>query len=346
MRKQSPARSLALLSLVSGPLVLAGCGAPGAGDPGATASAQAVYASYQAGAHDRVQFVVSELERGPLTAIAGRTVNDLLGVPDYWLHMEQRGTEITAVARTPRDPSSDEWRQPIQLGRFEELGRPLAEGTYALLGVHVALDGVDSEHRALEVCWPAQGFCTIMDPVVNQLSAFAANRARLLAEGWAVKVAEEGLKPGERGTQTTICSLNSNPAATRRSLTWGAYTLDYKDIFGITLVHKYMGGQQVGVACYVSGTSCFSSGFGYSNASSCYGNLGYNCDCDNTGNQDGSTQPSTRSWSETRCSHQLVLNANVSWTIQGVGSGFNISWTTSGSVDANGGQLYDACSYH
>jgi hypothetical protein len=42
----------------------------------------------------------------------------------------------------------------------------------------------------------------------------------------------------------------------------------------------------------------------------------------------------------------VVLNADVSWTIEGVGSGFSIRWETSGSIDSNGGQLFDACSRH
>jgi hypothetical protein len=106
MRK-SIAQSFALASLLGGPLALVGCGGePVIGDTGATASAQAVYASYQAGAKDRVQFTVNELDRGSLTALAGQPVNDLLGVPDYWLRMEQSGTEIVDLARTPRDPAT------------------------------------------------------------------------------------------------------------------------------------------------------------------------------------------------------------------------------------------------
>lgn len=347
MRKQLIARSYALVSLLGGPLALVGCGsAPVTGDTDATASAEAVYASYQAGAKDRVQFTVSELGRGPLATLAGQPVNELLGVPNYWLRMEQSGTEIADLARTPRDPATDEWRQPILLGRFEELGRPLGEGTYELLGVRMTLDGQATEHRALRVCWAAQSFCTVMDPVVNQLSAFAETRARLLAEGWGVKVEEELVKPGDRGAQATVCSLNSNPSLTRRALTKGGYTLQYKNVFGVVLVQKNMGAQQAGISCYVSSGACRSSGYGYSYTSSCSTFLGYNCDCANTGSLDGTSQPATRAWSETRCAHSLVLAADVSFSVNGTGANFSINWTTAGSVDSNGGQIYDSCAYH
>jgi hypothetical protein len=73
--------------------------------------------------------------------------------------------------------------------------------------------------------------------------------------------------------------------------------VEYRNVYGWTLVRKDLGGQQAGISCYVSGSECLSSGFGYSNTSSCYGTLGYSCDCDNTGSLIGTTQPATKSWS-------------------------------------------------
>jgi hypothetical protein len=122
--------------------------------------------------------------------------------------------------------------------------------------------------------------------------------------------------------------------------------VNYKDIFGITLVHKSLGGQQAGISCYVSSGACHSSGFGYSNDSSCYGNLGYSCACAETGVQRGTTGSTTRTWAQTKCTHKLIGSASVSWSRNGVGSGFSISWNTNGGVDANGGSILDACSWH
>jgi hypothetical protein len=36
----------------------------------------------------------------------------------------------------------------------------------------------------------------------------------------------------------------------------------------------------------------------------------------------------------------------VSWSRNGSGSGFSISWNTNGGVDSNGGTIVDACSWH
>lgn len=329
---------------------LAGCTDEGA-EPstGVSATALDAYASYQAAAAGRVGFSLSLLDAGGLADIAARPVNDLVGVPDHWVRMQPRGAEIAALVREARDPAQDEWSRPIDLRHFDELGRPVAEATYQLLDVQMTLDGERSQHKALEVCWAASGFCTVMDPVVLQLSAFAEARQGMVAGGWRPLIeAPVGetfdLAPGPRAT--AVCSLNSHPTWGGVTYTWSGYTLNYKDIFGITLVSKYLGGQQVGVSCYVSNGSCFSSGNGYSFASSCSATLGYNCNCENSGTNSGSTQPATRSISETKCTHAFLGNVSISFQWQGTGANLSLVWNTNGSVDSNGGQVYDACSWH
>lgn len=346
-----------LVSTLSASLLLAGCGSDGTNlETSAPVSqdsslyAERVYAAYQEAAGGRISFEVTPLQAGAVREISARPVNELLGVPSYWIQMDARGTEITSVRREARVAALDDWETPVALSGFEQMGRSLDSATYRLLSVHVALAAATSEHRALEVCWAAQGWCIVMDPVIQQVDAFFHNRSRLLAEGWApVEHSVQVERPSGPSAMAGTCSLNSNPASTQRSITYGGYTVDYKNVFGMTLVSKTVGKQQVGIACYVAGDgSCRSSGFGYSNASSCWANLGYTCDCDNTGNMVGNSPDgaATKSWSETRCAHQLVLNAAVSFSFEGTGANFNINWQTSGSVDANGGQLYDSCSWH
>lgn len=302
--------------------------------------AESVYASYAQASGGAVNFEVAPLQAGMLQDIADVPANVLLGVPDYWLRMESRGTEILAVHREARDIAQDEWQGPVDLRHFDELGRPVAEADYRVLEVTTRHQGSESVHQAFEVCWAASGYCVVMDPVVLQVEGFYRDRQRLLDQGWAPVESVE--KAGGS------CTLNSQPTATGKSITYGAYWVEYLNIFGVVLVRKDMGGQQVGISCYVSGDQCLSSGYGYSNTSSCFANLGYSCDCENTGNQIGTSADgtSTKSWSESKCAHRALLTANVSWTIEGVGSGFNVHWDTAGSVDSIGGQLYDACSWH
>jgi hypothetical protein len=238
----------------------------------------------------------------------------------------------------------------VELSRFNELGRSTKAAMYALLTVRTSLDGQVTEHQALQACWPSQGYCLVIDPVVRDLEGFAEDRTRLKAQGWKLLMEEAppAVAEGEVGIQR-VCSLNSKPAYGGYSYTWGSFTRTYKNLYGITVVQKTMGGQKIGISCYISGSYCKASGNGYSFASSCWANLGFNCDCENTGNQTGVSGSAARAWSQTKCGHKNVLSGstNITWSRSGVGAGFTINWGTSGSsVDSSGGTMYDACSWH
>lgn len=345
---------LASLSLLTAGAIMTGCaagGAPTYGDD--TAYAEGVYATYEAAAAGSIEIDVTAVDSGPLQDLAGVDVAELLDVPATWIRMSQRGTEITEVVREPRDPAEDEWQARLDLSAFEDLGYPLADGAYRLLTVTARVGGVSENHRALEACWSRAAHCIVMDPVLLQADAFSHARARLLAEGW--QPVEQGAFEPQDAEQLPFsaaagtCSLNSNPGYTKISITYPPYALEYKNVFGIVMVRKDIGGQQAGVTCFVNGGGqCVSSGFGYSNTSSCFANIGYTCECGNTGNQVGTSSDgsSTQSWAETRCTHRAFLDANVAWTREGVGSSFSIRWDTAGSVDANGGQLFNSCGLH
>lgn len=353
--RTSMAHRLTSVALLAGAALVNGCAAESEPGSGALdAYAESVYDNYEAAAGGRIALDVVTLQSGELEELAGVDAGELLGVPATWIRMEQRGTEITAVRREPRDPAQDEWQQRVDVREFENLGRSLAEGRYRLLAVTAHVDGVAATHHALEACWPGDRSCIVMDPVLLQADAFLHQRQRLLLEGWA-PIENAAFEPQDdrqqplTATATAACTLNSSPAHTRVSITYPGWAVEYKNIFGVVLVRKDMGAQEVGVACFVNGAGqCVSSGFGFSSASSCFGNIGYTCDCDNTGNQIGTSSDgsSTRSWSETRCTHRAFLSAAVSWTLEGVGSSFNIQWETAGSVDSNGGQRFDSCSFH
>jgi hypothetical protein len=320
------------------------------------AYADSAYNSYQTAAKGRISFQLSVVAQGAMADIAGAPINDLIGVPAFWIREESSGTDIITITREPRNPDEDEWSQPVMLTDFDQLGHPVAAGTYRRLSVATTLPDGAETHQSLELCWSAQGYCIVMDPVVLQLDAFAESRSELQAQGWKVLTLAkltpigvnnpDAVEPGVSAAAAKRCTVNSHPTWTGIQITWSPYTSRYKDIFGITLVSKSLGGQQAGVSCYTSGSACHSSGFGYSNPSSCYGTLGYNCDCDQTGVQSGTSGASTKTWAQTKCAHRFAGSASVSWTRNGSGSGVSISWNTNGGVDSNGGSILDTCSWH
>jgi hypothetical protein len=220
--------------------------------------------------------------------------------------------------------------------RFNKVGYPVRQGQYRLLEIGVGLGTENTTHEALEFCWPKQGHCVVLDPAVTFLDTMVQNRRRLQAEGQSVKIQ---LEPA---LLKSTCQLASHRGSIGITYTWGGYSLDYKDIFGVTLVHKSLGGQQSGLRC---DASCHPAPYGYSNSSSCYGNLGYTCACGNAfGN--GNTGNTGKSISETKCTHQLFTVSQASVSIKdNFTASVSLNWTLNGGVDANGGSFLDTCGF-
>lgn len=337
-----------------GVTALTGCiGAPEEGgedvdiaiDSKNTNYAEGAYAIFEDGADGGVTLQIRLLESGGLGDLRGATLNGLLGVPERRLAMSHIGSIITALQWETR-PQHDLWNQLVELTELEAMGRSLDDGRYRLLDVQGSLDGEAFTHRAIELCWADD--CLVADPVLD-VQEYAENRAILDAAGWApfgvLDPANEAVLPDGGKPYASICTLNSAPNAIGKSVTYPGYSWITKNVFGVTLVSKSIAQQQVGINCYVASGVCKSSGSATSGTSSCSANVGYSCDCDNVGKAD-STGSTTKAAAETKCAHQALGSANVSWTINGSGSGFSINWSTAGSVHSNGGQLVDACSWH
>ena len=219
---------------------------------------------------------------------------------------------------------------------FDKVGYPVQQGQYRLLEIGVGLGTETTTHEALEFCWPKQGHCVVLDPAVTFLDTMVQNRRRLQAEGWNVKIK---LNPV---TSKSTCQLASHRGYIGITYTWGAYTVTYKDIFGVTLVQKSLGGQQSGLRC---DSSCHPAPYGYSNSSSCYGNLGYTCACGNAFGS-GNTGGTGKSISETKCTHQLFTASQASVSIKdNFTASVSLNWTVNGGVDSNGGSFLDTCGF-
>lgn len=304
--------------------------------------AESVYDDYQSASDGRIAFQLRSDDEGALSKIAELPLGELLSVPNYWMAMDQLGTEITNVRIEDRNPADDEWSKPIFLSRFETLGRPTEQGRYRMLWIEAALNSKTISYRAVEVCWESSKECIVIDPVVLQLDAFSNSRRELMAQGWSI---ENALISPSEGIDR-VCSLNSHPTWGGEYISYPAFGWDLKDIFRITLVHKDMAAQRVAIDCYVSGPRCLASPSGFSNRSSCWSTLGWNCSCGTSGSQSGVTRNAAKADSETRCTHAFVGSASASWSRRGSGANFSIQWSTNGGVTANGGDIYDACSWH
>jgi len=319
--------------------------------PAPNGYAETVYAEYAAGTGDRIAFEVETVASGRLASLAGQQFGDLVTAPEELVVASQFGTQL----RNPRFVSSfdgvfDLTDLDAAIDRFGEVGYPLELGRYRTLNVRTTLGTETREHQAMELCWQSLGHCAVFDPAVVFLQSMVDNRVRLAAEGWGPRILEVRNPDAPNGahakatsaTTAAVCGLASNPSVKDRSYYWGGYWVEYRDIFGITLVRKDLGSQRSGIRC---DSNCNPQPYGYSNASSCYGTLGWNCACDNAFGY--GTGGSSGKWiAESKCTHKFLLSARASASVSDLGSiAVDIYWQMDGGEDANGGQIIDTCGY-
>lgn len=310
--------------------------------PAPAGYAEGIYADFAAASNRQVAFSVSVVESGAMRQLEGRSFRQILGGPTHLLQVDEDRLALRN-ARFGQDLQgydATELRGGVE--GFEAVGLPVELGSYRRLAVQATVDGRTRRHEAIEMCWQKLDHCVVYDPSVVFLDSIVNNRRLAKAAGYGPRV-QYGERKALSGDVTTLaaCGLASNPAYISKWLTWSAWTQRYKNIYGITLVTKNLGGQQSGIRC---NSSCYPAPFGYSNSSSGSGTLGYDVACGNAYNY-GSSGRTGRWVAETKCAHKFTGDASATVTRSGSGSGVTLSWNTNGGVDSNGGYFTDTCGY-
>ncbi len=304
--------------------------------------AETLYADYAQASGQQATFEIRILDSGRLKQLEGRSFEQIVGAPRYQLEADE--TPLALRNARFKDDLAVIDRHELDAGveGFDAVGLPVDLGTYRLLAVSTSIKGVARKHQAIEMCWESQGHCVVFDPSIGFLDSIVNNQRLAKAVGYKplMQYEERPRAAGDVSTQA-VCALASNTNAIGKSLTWAAWTQRYKNVFGVTLVTKNLGGQQAGIRC---NSSCNPAPYGYSNSSSGSGSLGYNVSCDWDLNS-GTTGRTGRWVAETKCAHRFAGSASAQVTRSGSGSGVSLSWDTNGGVDANGGRYTDTCGY-
>lgn len=330
-------------SLAVAAAVAAGSVALHAQPPAPSKYAESLYADFAQASADRVSFEVRTIASGPMQQLGGRSFAQVIGEPRYTLDFEENRSNRVINPRFDLSvPQVNRAELDAGVEGFDVVGLPVNKGQYRNLAIQTTTNGQTRTHQAIEFCWASLDHCVVYDPQIEFLDSVVNNYRVAKAEGYGARIQEQAA-PTPRGdvSALSVCRLASNQNIIGRSLTWAARTVKYKDVFGITLVTKNLGGQQNGITC---NSSCNPSMYGYSNLSSAYGSLGYSAACANK-HATGTTGRSGKSISETKCTHKLVGSASASVTVKGTGYGVDLAWNTNGGVDSSGGALTDTCGY-
>jgi hypothetical protein len=305
------------------------------------AYAEGIYSEYAAAADGGVQLQVSTIKTGSLADISDVSFGNLIEVSDYVIQASQFGTHFRnaqLVAATEKNQDlSDLKANALQL---ESLGLPVELGTYRLLWVDVSVNDVVNRHQAMEMCWSSLGHCVVLDPSIPFLQSMVDNRLRLLADGWGPRITPLRDSSAIGRLDKAYCGVASHPSWGGIQYTWYGYWVEYKNVFGSVLVRKDLGEQVSGLVC---DSNCYPNPFGHSYSSSCYGNIGYRCACDNAFGYGESGR--TGKWiSETKCTHALFGSVVADVSVSDMGSiNVRLNWDLAGGVDSNGGECLDTC---
>lgn len=304
--------------------------------------AEGLYSEFSAGTEGAISFQLNTVESGPMTALQSMAFSTLLSAPPYRVETSDYGTELLNPRFVvPEVPGYNLHDMSSSVEKFQTVGYPVAEGSYRRLNVTGTIGNESRQWQALEFCWSGLGHCAVLDPVVVFLQSKVDNRLRLASDGWGPQLTLSGEGEGVV-TPSGTCGLSSHHNWIGETITWKAYTVKYKDVFGITLVTKHLGEQQYGTSCDVH---CNPAPFSRSDTSSANGTAGWTTACDRTGGATGHTGRTSRSIAETKCTHKWVEHASASATVKGSGASITADWTLGGGVDANGGVYTDTCGY-
>jgi hypothetical protein len=301
--------------------------------------AERLYNNYSAATTGAISFSVQTVQNGPMTALAGVTLGSLVTLPPYRIEADLSAPGLgNPRFIVPDDPTFGSTDLSYTADGFATNGFPLEDGAYRTLSVTATINGDTRSHDAVEFCWPSLNHCAVLDPVVVFLQSKLDTLSGLAAAGWTPK-SMGTLSAAADVAAAGRCGLASHPNWIGETITWPAYPVTAKDIFGITLFHMNIAEQQVGITC---DSSCHPHPFANSNDSSSFGNLGYHTACGNRGDT-GVSGSQARSIAETKCTESFLGRASASVSVNGKGASISFSWDLSGSAFSNGGVYSDAC---
>lgn len=307
--------------------------------------AEGIYRDYAAATSAAVRFEVVGLRSGAMDELAGRTMMQLTGVPKYTLVVEEQALTLAAPQFAVSDLKELYLEDLVtSVDAFEAAGFPLSQGRYRQLQVTVGIGKDQRTHRAVEFCWRAQNHCVVYDPSIDFLDSVVNNQRATKASGWAPLVTQEpvaSILPANSSVKVRRCGLADFPNSTAASITWGARTVTYKSLVGLTVVTKRIGGAQAGVRC---DASCRPQPYGYTNASSASAIYPNSVQCDFAHAQ-GTSGSSAKYVGKSGCAHRFVLGAKFNATAKGVGLGVDVTVDWTGGIDQNGGAYVTSCAY-
>jgi hypothetical protein len=338
-------------------LLAAGCGSTPDESASSTTSAvtspwfETVYRTFEEATAGRVTVKTRIVQEGRLSGLRHVDLATFLGLPGYSIEPLFRGASIGGVQVEARAvDGSDEWTHRPTVDAFDGLGRAVDDAGYRVVRVDIGGDVAPDSYRALEACWLTDGYCLVMDPVLDDVDAYARDRAQMprgarhLPDVGPASRASAPAATTADGPCLLTSTLTSAPRSTA-SVTYPAVDHHHNNIYGIEVVATHLGEASVQLSCsQAADGSCRIDHAGSVGTSSCQATIPFTCACDSAPITSGTAGNTVKVIAETACTYRTLITSEIHWSRQGEGLGVTIKWDASGSVDANGASLIDSCS--
>lgn len=212
-----------------------------------TGYAEALYRDFADFSESDITFDINYSEKKPLSELAGAKIGTLLPVPNFKIEFEEgpislRGTRFVEI-QGGADVSED---YEIRLSQFEEIGYPVYNGTYRLLGIKTTIEKESRNHDAIELCWESQHHCVVVDSAADYINSTINEKRKLRAEGWSEKITYD--RP-EGAAKASVCTIQGH--GSNRSITHAkpSYPVRKETTLGVLLYKGSIGATTAQVAC-------------------------------------------------------------------------------------------------
>ncbi len=175
---------------------------------GLTNYAEDVYSTFSNASHGETTFTVRSVSSGPAKSFAGIPFTRVLREPTQVLISDYNGYEFQNLRYEDRKavPTAE---MDFTIETMARNGFPLNDGVYRFLEISQTFQGQKSTHDALELCWPEQYRCLVLDPSISFLDSNIGNHKRLRAEGLAPTITSGPAQ--ESSEKAGRCGLSSDP---------------------------------------------------------------------------------------------------------------------------------------
>jgi hypothetical protein len=175
--------------------------------------AEELYRDVERFSKGAVNFRLRTVAVGRLTELPNGRVGDLVSASKHFLAYTEGRVELTDLHFGAAEPGRTlDKDYNVDFSEYAAGGLKLESGIYRKLEVMTSLGDQSRTHEALELCWPSQDYCTVIDAAQTNLDNTVRGIRKLRAEGPAYTLTrDDSVVQSKQGYGCILLNSNDNP---------------------------------------------------------------------------------------------------------------------------------------